>query len=459
MMRSWRFWLLLSGVLLLGALPAAAQSPPVPPVRDFVIGYSAQGRPITAVQVGTGSRKLVVVGNTHGAPEANTYNLTLQLIDYFRANPATVPPDVRLYLIPTVNPDGIALGWRFDAFGVDLNRNMNTNLDPCAENDWSPTVFGAYGLIADTGGAFPDSQLESRIMRNFLLDAAGAIFIHSNAGLVFPAFCEHAPSIQMAQIYATAANYEYRRYWDAYFITGGTHDWAGSLGIAAIIPELISATDPEYDQNLAGVLAVMEAAEQVLPLPQDQIVNGYPVPAAIWRYWRSHGGAAVFGEPLEAPRETPNGIQQTFARARLELRPQLADTLFLVQPVPLYTSINADGSISSSFAALPAGVPADGLAPPMISAAPLSFEQTGYSIGGGFQQFWTRNGGMDVFGVPISGEQQARTADGQIRTVQAFERAIFAYYPELAQVQLEPVGWQTLLREQAQAQWAAPQIR
>ncbi len=450
------------GVLLalLLAGSAHAQKPPASPlVREFVIGSSAQGRPITAVQVGDGPRKLVVVGNTHGDPEANTYTLTLQLIDHFRANPALVPPDVRLYLIPTVNPDGMALGWRFDAFGVDLNRNMNTNLDPCPENDWSPTVFGAYGVVSETGGAFPDSQIESRIVRNFLLDAAGVIFIHSNAGLVFPAFCEHAPSIQMAQIYAAAANYTYQRYWENYFITGGTHDWASSLGIAAIIPELVSPIDPEYDQNLAGLLAVLNAAEQVLPLPQDQEVNGYPVPAAIWRYWRAHGGEAVFGLPLEAPRQINDGIQQTFARARLVLRPQLADTLFLVQPVPLQTRLLDDGSISTRFGSLPAGVPADGLASPMVSAEPLYFEQTGYGIGGGFQQFWTRNGGMDVFGVPISGEQQARTADGQIRTVQAFERAIFAYYPEREQVRLEPVGWQTLLREQTQAAWMAQQIR
>ncbi len=454
-------WLWLTVLLLLGghrsATPSHAQAPT--PIREFVIGYSAQGRPIEAVQVGTGPRKLVIVGNTHGAPEANTYELTRQLIDYYRSHPQAVPDAVRLYLIPTINPDGVALGWRFDAFGVDLNRNMNTNLDECSENDWNRSVFGAYGIVSDTGGAFPDSQLESRVIRNFLLDASGVIFIHSNAGLVFPAFCEHAPSIRMAELYAAAAEYEYQRYWERYFITGGMHDWAASLGIAAIIPELVSPVDPEYGQNLRGIQAVLAAYAEVLPLPADQVVNGQPVPAVIWRYWRAHGGDAVFGLPLEPPRQTALGIQQTFARARLEYRPSLTDTLFVVQPVPVQADLTSDGSISAAFGTLPIGIPADGLASPMISDGPLFFEQSGYSLGGGFQQFWTQNGGMDVFGVPRSTEQTARTADGQLRTVQFFERAIFAYDADTEQVQLEPVGWQVLLREQVRAPTTAPQIR
>ncbi|NTV65647.1 MAG: peptidase M14, partial [Oscillochloris sp.] len=46
-----------------------------PLVREFTLGMSGQGRPIQVIQVGDGPRKLVVVGDTHGAPEANTYRL------------------------------------------------------------------------------------------------------------------------------------------------------------------------------------------------------------------------------------------------------------------------------------------------------------------------------------------------------------------------------------------------
>src|SRR5262245_13994494 len=96
-------------------------------VGELTLGVSGEGRPITALRVGDGPRKFVLVGDTHGGPEANTYQLATQLADYFRTNPEQVPPLVSLYVIPTINPDGLALDTRFNARGVDLNRNMNTD--------------------------------------------------------------------------------------------------------------------------------------------------------------------------------------------------------------------------------------------------------------------------------------------------------------------------------------------
>lgn len=420
------------------------------PIRELTLGVSAQGRPITAVQIGVGSRKLVIVGDTHGGPEANTHELTVQLIEHFRANADQVPPPTRLYLIPTINPDGLALDTRFDAAGVDLNRNMNTNHDACPENDWSPTVFGAYGIVSDTGGPFPDSQHETRLIRDFLLDASGAIFLHSNAGLVFPAFCEHAPSIALAQAYAEASGYAYSRTWEAYKITGGMHDWAGSMGIAAITPELISGVDSEFPQNLAGVQAVLEQAAVLLPLPEDQIAADIRVPAVIWRYWKSHGGEDMFGLPLETARRTEHGLVQTFTRARLELDEDRADTPFLVQPAPLGTQSAAARSYGGDDAAF---------APVAPDAAPVFFPETGHSLREAFLTYWQRQSGLADIGYPLSEEFEATTVDGRRRIVQYFERTILAYYPEDDSVRPEPLGWRQLQLEGVAAPWMAAQVR
>jgi hypothetical protein len=441
-MNCFRISLILVLALFLLQPASALSEQATPPVRDLLLGYSGQGRPINALQIGAGPRKLAVIGDTHGAPEANTYTLTLQLAEHFRANPAEVPPEVRLYLIPTLNPDGLALGTRFDAQGVDLNRNMNTNLDACTENDWRVTVQGAYGQISDTGGPYPDSQVESRLIRNFLLDAAGAIFIHSNAGLVFPAFCEHAPSNRMGQLYAEAAGYLYNRYWPNYQITGGMHDWAGSLGIAAITPELISGADVEFAQNLAGLRAVLANWPETLPLPEDRIEANTVVPAMLWRYWKALGSSAVFGPPLAPAQPTPDGLVQVFANVQLELRGALADTPYLVQPQPLGRR---------SMEALAYGGAA-ALAPVDPATAPRYFAETGHSLRESFLVYWERNGGADVFGLPLSEEFTALVADRQPRIVQYFERAVFAYYPEDGSVRLEPLGWQNMQR----AQWDAP---
>jgi predicted deacylase len=415
-------------------------------VREFVLGSSAQGRPIEVVQFGDGPLKLVVVGATHGGAEANTYRLTLELIAHFRQNPDLVPPDVRIYFIPVLNPDGLALNWRFDGAGVDLNRNMNTNLDACPENDWSVTVFGAGGFISDTGGAFPDSQIETQLIRNFLLDAAGAIFIHSNAGLVFPAACEHAPSIAMAEAYAAGAGYIYSRFWPRYNITGGMHDWAGSMGIASVTPELVTGNLTEFNENVAGLLAVLEQREQTLPAPQDGLVEGISVPAPIFRYWRALGGYERFGPPLGPAVSSAEGISQRFRNVQLDLRYDLVDTPYAVQPAIL--GRQASTALAFGGAAAHTGrEQVDG---------ERFFSETGQSIRGAIGTFWERGGGLWVFGLPLSGEFAQRSATGEERVLQYFERAVLGYQPETGRVELLALGAWTTALEQLQA--PAPQM-
>lgn len=427
-----------AGLLLLALARrgvAAAQA------RELTLGLSGDGRPITALRIGDGPRKLVLAGDTHGGPEANTYALVTRLADYFRAHPEEIPPSVRLYLIPTINPDGLAGDTRFNGRGVDLNRNMDTSFDGCPENDWRVHVEGAYGIESDTGGAYPESEPESRLIRDFLLDASAVIFYHSSGGDVFPALCEHAPSIALAQRYAAATGYRYDRYWQNYLITGGMHDWAASLGIAAITPELFNGIDDDYAQNLAGVQAILSDAD-ALPDPADGEEAGIRISALIWRYWRAHGGADRFGPPL-APAERDGAVtRQYFANAVLELHPDQADTPLLVQPAPL----------GRAFAS------ASALAPVGEDAAARFFPETGHTLREAFLSYWERSDGALLFGAPITEEFEDFTADGQRRIVQYFERAQFSYDPQRG-VLLEPLGWQALVRRQVAAPTLANQIR
>jgi hypothetical protein len=270
----------------------------------------------------------------------------------------------------------------------------------------------------------------------------------------------------MAQVYAEAAGYIYNRFWPNYMIHGSMADWASSMGIAAITPELLSATSSEFDQNLAAMQAVLAQPESLLPLPADQVENGFVVPALIWRYWRSHGGEATFGLPLEPARTTDYGMAQTFTRARLELRPELADTPFLVQPAPLGQARlgyarNVQYAISHSSNQAPSEQEQPHyLQKPVAPSAPsVFFEETGYGMSEAFLNYWRRMGGVEVFGYPISEEFTMRTVDGQMRPVQYFEQAIFAYYPEDGSVRPEPLGWQQLRIEGVQQPWLHHQVR
>ncbi|GIV98343.1 MAG: hypothetical protein KatS3mg057_3000 [Herpetosiphonaceae bacterium] len=62
-------------------------------------------------------------------------------------------------------------------------------------------------------------------------------------------------------------------------------------------------------------------------------------------------------------------------------------------------------------------------------AAARTFPETGYSLDGPFLQFWEEQGGLMVFGLPISEQRQERTVEG-IFEVQWFERERFEWHPE-----------------------------
>ncbi|WP_298818629.1 S8 family peptidase [Chloroflexus sp.] len=62
----------------------------------------------------------------------------------------------------------------------------------------------------------------------------------------------------------------------------------------------------------------------------------------------------------------------------------------------------------------------------------LYFPETGHTLGGGFRAYWERNGGLPIFGFPISEEFTEIGSDGRPVTVQYFERHRFEWRPEFA---------------------------
>ena len=83
------------------------------------IGRSVQGRPLVATVSGDPEAPLrvLVVGAIHGDETAGM-RVARRLI-------ASPPPHgVALWVVPTLNPDGVAAGTRGNAHGVDLNRNF-----------------------------------------------------------------------------------------------------------------------------------------------------------------------------------------------------------------------------------------------------------------------------------------------------------------------------------------------
>ena len=225
-----------------------------------------QGRPITAHRIGEGPIKVVLVGDIHGEFEANTHALAEELLAHFQAHPEQVPPNASLWIIPTMNPDGLATGHRWNANDVDLNRNADTDLDGCAGNDWSPDTVGLEGPHPGAGGAYPFSEPEAQAVRDFMDDAWIGVFYHSAAEAIFVDTCQrHLPTARLAQTLSIATGYEVpEEGWTGYRITGEFGDYLTGEGVAAVTVELTDKQDSEFDRNLPGVQALLADMEAIV---------------------------------------------------------------------------------------------------------------------------------------------------------------------------------------------------
>jgi hypothetical protein len=231
-----------------------------------LLGESWEGRPIVAHWFGSGIHKVVAVGNIHGGTEENTHRLAVELIEYFQENLDDVPEDVTLWIVPSANPDGLANGRRGNARGVDLNRNADTNSDSCAINDWVRDTHTSEGTNEGGGGPYPFSEVETRLLRDFLTDAEVAIFYHSMAGKIFVTSCaDHAPSAELARVVSSATGYPFAEQgWISYPVTGAMVDYLAHRGVAAAEVELTNKSDTDFDENLAGLLVAISLVDQIV---------------------------------------------------------------------------------------------------------------------------------------------------------------------------------------------------
>jgi protein MpaA len=134
--------------------------------RTTLLGRSWQGRPIEAVEVGNRSGiPVLVFGCIHGDETAG--------IAVAHALARLAPRDLDLWIVPDLNPDGVAAGSRHNAHNVDLNRNF----------PWRWRTFG--GVYAS--GPRPLSEREARIAHALILRLHPhvTIWFHQHLDLVW----------------------------------------------------------------------------------------------------------------------------------------------------------------------------------------------------------------------------------------------------------------------------------
>lgn len=246
---------------------------PLPEVIDetkTVFGRSADGNDLTAYHFGSGDTEVLFVGGVHGGYSWNTSLVAYELMDYLEANEDVIPANVKVSVIPVLNPDGLEkvtgkLGefspsdvtgntteGRFNANDVDLNRNFDC--------EWQEK--GTWQNKTVSGGSAPFSEPEADAMRGYIesREPAAVVTWYSAAGGVYSSSCKNGVSQEtkeLTNIYAKASGYKAFEEFDYYAITGDMVNWLAKEGVPAISVLLTNHTDTEWNKNVKGIEAVL----------------------------------------------------------------------------------------------------------------------------------------------------------------------------------------------------------
>ena len=94
-------------------------------IKNRIAGFSVKGTAIDYSTYGCGDDTVLILGAIHGNEPASAM-LTGELEKHLKKNQSLLA-DKRIVVIPVANPDGLAAGTRFNANGVDINRNFEAD--------------------------------------------------------------------------------------------------------------------------------------------------------------------------------------------------------------------------------------------------------------------------------------------------------------------------------------------
>ncbi len=184
------------------------------------IGRSVQDRAIVSITRGDRNARteILVVGCIHGNECAGRAIIR-------RLKRIATPHDVRLWLIPTLNPDGARAGTRQNARGVDLNRNFGRGWRGGGE-PWDTYYPGPR----------PFSEPETRVARDFIERTRPQITIwyHQQMSLVV----KHKRHLRTQRRYARRVGLPLRKLdpLPGTAIRWQNHRWPGHLAIVVELP-------------------------------------------------------------------------------------------------------------------------------------------------------------------------------------------------------------------------------
>ena len=163
-----------------------------PQIKKETIGYSVLGKPLYAIKLGCGKKKLIITAAHHGK-EWITSMLLNSLIVYFCQEKTDFLKDKTIYFIPMVNPDGVNLcikgitydlppyvknrlmrmsengdfigNWQANIRGIDLNHNYDASFSKGRAIQLERGIYGPCSTMYS--GEYPESEPETKAIVEF----------------------------------------------------------------------------------------------------------------------------------------------------------------------------------------------------------------------------------------------------------------------------------------------------
>lgn len=207
-----------------------------------ILGYSHQNRPVWGHSFGrcreeASCRRVMLTGAVHGN-EGRSGDLG-RLIQILDTEPDYLAgQNKEIFVIPQVNPDGVAAGTRHNARGVDLNRNFPAQ----------------WGNPCQACGSAPASERETQLVVNATetFDPTHLLSYHAQwppHGIIFRGSDTNPDTIAFAEYAARHSGYPVGQFNTSGDVPGDQTVWAESRGTRSLLIEATRTDSTDWDKN------------------------------------------------------------------------------------------------------------------------------------------------------------------------------------------------------------------
>lgn len=261
-------------------------------------GSSIQGRPLYAmkisdnVAINEAEPQVKLIGNIHG-DEPIGYDILIRTIALLTSEYGTNPRitnivnNTELWILPMMNPDGYANGVRYNAAGVDLNRNfpMPTGVSNPDGNPHAPENLAMMDFSNQHNFVCGINFHSGSLVMNYPWDYT-YVLTPDDSMLIDMALTYSQPNLPMYNSSEFAQGITNGAAW--YVITGSMQDWnyafTNNIEFTAELSYTkwppASTLDGYWDDNRESILSFIEYAQNgIKGFVKD--VSGNPIAASI----------------------------------------------------------------------------------------------------------------------------------------------------------------------------------